>query len=118
MIALAGLDLADRLQVIGAIGAIHGAAVDIDRGRDIVAARYVLVKLVEHVAPFGTVPKMVMGVDDALLGIDDVLHMEGEPFLARSRIAAAGRYVDAAFCHCLGFLSSFAGRRIDGFGAP
>src|SRR5690606_25852231 len=96
--AIGELDLADRFQVIGAVGAIHGAAVDIDRGLDIVAARYVLMELVEHIATFGSIPQMVVGVDDALFGIDDVLDMEGEPFLARSRIAAAGRYVDAASC--------------------
>jgi hypothetical protein len=60
--ALRELRLADWLHLLGAVLAIHGIALDKDRGDDIVPATGVQQQFVEEIAIVGAIPEMMMGI--------------------------------------------------------
>ncbi len=88
--AVGKLDLAHGLHLVGAVGAVHGAAFDEDRGADVVAGVRVRQQFVEQVAAGAVddegkavirrwqrggegavIPQMVVRVDDRQVGLDD-----------------------------------------------
>ena len=84
------LGLADRAQLFGAVGAIHRAGLHEDGRDDVVAAVGVGQQLVEQIAPAGSIPEMVMRIDDRQVGLEDRLVAPVEPILADGNIGGRG----------------------------
>jgi len=72
---------ADRTEVLRTIGPIARMALDKDRRFHLVASASVAMKVIEPIWD-GTIrrPQMVVGIDDPLVGVNDVLGDLGEPF--------------------------------------
>ena len=67
--------------MLGAVGAIGGAALDEDRLLDPMAGAGVGVQVRQQiVSDLRAGPEVVVGVDDPAVGVDDVLLDLGEPF--------------------------------------
>ena len=67
------LGLADRLHLDRPVGAVHRAALDEDRGRDVVAGAGVGQQLVQQVAMVGVIPQMMVRIDDRQVRLEDRL---------------------------------------------
>ena len=80
------LDFSDRAQFFRSALVVHRVAFDINGANNIVTGGHVGDGLFEHVAFAGTVPQMVMGIDDGALRIYDIFLAQGEPILSRLRI--------------------------------
>ena len=105
--AIRKLDLADGPERLGAVRAVHRAAIDIDGGDDVVAGSDVSRHLLDHVAQAAAVPEMVMRIDDRTRGIDDLLTILCEPVLARIGVEPAlrgGCSAGGHECRSLGLL--------------
>ncbi len=109
--AIHELGLTDGTQRLGSVGAVHGAAFQIDGAAHLVAAVQVGKQLVEQVAPdvaddvhetvIGwrqvlqqlrrTIPQMMMRIDDREIGLEDLLfRLSHDPGSSRrSRIRGA-----------------------------
>ena len=80
--------LAERLQLLRAVGAVHLAAF-LKTGRgDVVAAADIGQQILEQIAVAGPVPHVMVRVDDRQIGLDDLLAPAVEPILADRRVAA------------------------------
>jgi hypothetical protein len=78
--AIGELRLAHRPHLGRTVGAIHRAAVDIDRRGDVVAGAGVFQQLVQQVTMVGVVPQMMVGIDDGQVRLDDRLRrLLGQP---------------------------------------
>ncbi len=106
--AIGKLDLADGPERLGAVRAVHRAAIDIDGGDDVVAGADVGRHLLDHVAQAAAVPEVVMRVDDRAGGIDDLLGVLRQPVFARIGVepAAGGgcsadghEFLSPGFCY-------------------
>ncbi len=80
--AIGKLDLADGPERLGAMRAVHRAAIDIDGGDDVVAGTDVGRHFLDHVAQAAAVPEVVMRIDDRAGGIDDRLGVLRQPVFA------------------------------------
>ena len=76
------LRLADGLQRLRPIGAVHRAAFHEHRGDDVVAAAGVGEQLVEQIAVLRVVPEVVVRVADRQLRLDDLLGDLRKPLIA------------------------------------
>ena len=72
-------DLADRLHLGRAIGAVHRAAFDKDAVDDVVTAAGIGEQLVEQVAMPVAIPQMMMRIDDLERRLQDLLLALSEP---------------------------------------
>ncbi len=80
--------LAQRLQLLRGVGAIHLAAF-LKAGRDdIVAATDIVEQVLEQIAVARPVPHVMVRVDDRQIGLDDRFAALGEPVRADRRVAA------------------------------
>ena len=84
------LRLAERAQFGRALGAVHLAAFEKDRGADIVAAVQVFEEIMEEIAVVWTVPQVMVRVDDRPVGLERGLLRRGEPVLADRQMAGRG----------------------------
>ena len=82
----ANCGLADRAQFLGAVGTVEGARLHQHGGAHVVAAADVGQDLIEQVAPARAVPQVVVRVDDALRGVEDLLLARGQPILADGKV--------------------------------
>ncbi len=83
------LRLADRAQFLGAIGAVEGARLHQHRRIHVMAGADVGQDVVEPVAPARPFPQMVVRIDDALAGVEDLLLPRGKPVLADGDVVLA-----------------------------
>jgi len=67
------LDLTQRAQVFGAVGAGKALGLAVDRGDDVMPALRILEILLEHVAVARQVEEMEMAVDDGQIRVEDGL---------------------------------------------
>jgi hypothetical protein len=80
------LGLAERLEFLGPIGAVHRAGLLEQRCADVVAAADIGQKLREQVTITRPVPQMMMGIDDGQAGFEDLLGVPREPVSADRRL--------------------------------
>jgi hypothetical protein len=80
--AVGELRLADRTERLRPLGAVHGAALHEDGGDDSVALPQIRQQLRQQVAPAGTVPEVVVRIDDGQVGLQRLLGAAGKPLLA------------------------------------
>src|SRR5262249_13728548 len=89
--AIGEFGLAHLPQLDGPAGAQHGTGLDADGGNDVVTAGGVGDELLQQVAPIGSIPEMMMWVDDRQLGLENGLPATIEPSLAHRQIEVAWR---------------------------
>jgi hypothetical protein len=83
------LRLADRAQLLRPVGAVEGARLH-QHGRPHVMPRADIGEdVVEPVTPARPFPQVMVRIDDALAGIEDLLLPRGEPFLADGKVVLA-----------------------------
>src|SRR5207253_4813136 len=87
--AIRKLVLADGPERLGAVRAVHRAAIDIDGGDGVVAGSDVSRHLLDRVAQAAAIPEMVMRMDDRTCGIDDLFGELRGPVLARFGVEPA-----------------------------
>src|SRR5215472_5153064 len=79
--------LAERTGLRRAVGAVHLAAFEKDRGADVVAAGGVFDQVVQQIAVARAVPQMVVRVDNRPIGLERLFLGGSEPVLADRQVA-------------------------------
>jgi hypothetical protein len=83
--AIDEFDLADRPHFDRTRIPLHGERLDKHGGDNVVACTCIGQQVVEHIAPTGPDPEMVMRVDDRQIGLKDRFLPPVKPILARDR---------------------------------
>ena len=111
--AVGELGFANRLHRHRAIGAVHRATIDVNRGGDVMARAGISQQFIEQVAVVGVLPKVMVRIDDRQVWLKDVLaRLPGQPRFVGHMGARL-----ALHCRCHRFLR-FAHDVLTKSGAP